>query len=215
MRLRTALYATQQARIEFSKSGIPLKIPRSRWTGLVFVGNPAARITWAGKQPVWEKYNEAELYIIEPERSWARSFIANHTWVDNAGKPLICIYPWLPAHGSPHHPRSLPYPVSWWDALVKKHSAWARFWQIGWEGDTSVQGCEYYFVGPRRISHIRRSMALIERADAVISVTESPSLIARALGRRCFDVAGPVPKPPPVHPIEEFLTQVRRETMPY
>jgi len=134
---------------------------RERYLGLIPCDNP-----------------KPEIFFSDSERAWARDFIRRHTLPENDGKPICVIHPWRP---------SLPgglalAPVSFWDELVRRNRHHFRFWQIGLQFDSAVQGCEYYYLARRRSgTDLRRVAALLAEADRFIGVCSAPMHLARAV----------------------------------
>jgi ADP-heptose:LPS heptosyltransferase len=114
-----------------------------------------------------------ELYLTLEETTASEKFLHDKLIPANQEKPLILIHAWGSHAGA-------VAPVEFWDALIQRWSDRYRFWQIGLENDSAVQGCEYYFLPRRTKANARRLFALMSQAEAFVGVDAGPMHIASA-----------------------------------
>lgn len=111
------------------------------------------------------------------EVAWIQKFLADHTWNENQGRPLCLLQPWDKTRTT-HFKLA---PVEFWDAIVARWRDQFRFWQVGFENDSAVQGCEYYFLGkPGKRRDERRLVALTQQAQAFLGIDAEAMVIAQA-----------------------------------
>jgi len=118
-------------------------------------------------------YPRPELYLTLEETEACKNFIQQKLLPANQEKPLCLIH----ARGSR---TGQVAPVEFWDSLIQRWKHRYRFWQIGLENDSAVQGCEYYFLPRPTRSNARKLFALMSHAEAFVGVDASPMHIANA-----------------------------------
>ena len=110
-----------------------------------------------------------EIYLGENEKKWATHFSRG------SEKPLCVLHPW----GATQKKLA---PVEFWDKIVKSHASRFRFWQVGLENHSAVQGCEYYhFLSPSRRSS-RKLFSVMSLAQAFMGVDSGPMHVASSFG---------------------------------
>ncbi len=114
-----------------------------------------------------------ELFISSREKTKILKFLDAKLLPGNEGKPLCILHVW-----KSNHPALAP--VEFWDTLVSKWNSQFRFWQVGIENDSAIQGCEYYFFQKKSPASARLLFALIQQSQAFVGIDSSPMHIARA-----------------------------------
>jgi hypothetical protein len=104
-----------------------------------------------------------DLYLTDRERLWSESFIHDKLLPHNKGKPICVLHAWNP------NQRKV-VEVEYWDAIVSRWSHRFRFWQVGSENDSAVQGCEYYFLQKNQIVGLRKLFSIISAAQGFIGI---------------------------------------------
>jgi hypothetical protein len=114
-----------------------------------------------------------EIYLTLEEIEASKKFLCDKLIPANREKPLCLIHPW--------RSNSRPIaPVEFWDALIQRWCHRYRFWQIGLENDSAVQGCEYYFLPRASKANTRKLFALTSHAAGFVGVDAGPMHIASA-----------------------------------
>ncbi|MEO5969446.1 MAG: glycosyltransferase family 9 protein [Bdellovibrionia bacterium] len=114
-----------------------------------------------------------ELYLTLEETTNCKKFLHEKLLPANKDKPLCLIHAW----GSHLSPTAS---VEFWDSLIQRWSHRYRFWQVGLENDSAVQGCEYYFLPRPSAANARKLFALMSHAEAFVGIDASPMHIANA-----------------------------------
>jgi len=114
-----------------------------------------------------------EIHLSTLEWAWARRFVTQRTFVENATKPLVVIHPW-------GNTNSEIAPVEFWDEVIRRWKDRIRFWQVGIYKQGAVQGCEYYFFQEPARWNARRLFALVSQAHGFMGVDSGPMHVARA-----------------------------------
>ncbi len=113
--------------------------------------------------------------LTEADQKWATRLLAEKTWDENQGLPLCLLHPWDKIR-TPHFELS---PVELWDSIVGNWKGKFRFWQVGFENDSAIQGCEYYFFRKHRARDERRLHALTQQAQAFLGIDADAMVVAK------------------------------------
>lgn len=195
--LSEALFLTTlPARLKAKYPGLQIHTYRGGFNSVVFKGNPYVDgvklfpkeifgdgITRGEKHVIQIKEGffgleestepRPELYLTLEENEVCKRFLHDKLLPGNQEKPLCIIHAWS-SHSGP------VAPVEFWDALIQRWSHRYRFWQIGLENDSAIQGCEYYFLPRPTRANARKLFALMSHAEAFVGVDASPMHIASA-----------------------------------
>jgi len=117
-----------------------------------------------------------EIYLVPEEKAWAKTLLERAPSHRSELLPLCVIHPWGKT-------RSSVLTDKVWQRLVRENQEHARFWQVGIEGQTRIEGCERHLLLPRAYAHARKLFAAMSVADFFIGVDSGPMHVARA-----FDV---------------------------
>ncbi len=143
-----------------------------------------------------------EIYLTHSERQKCKKFIQNHSFLENTQKPLCLVH----ARGQGEEKTA---PIEFWDAIIAQWGNEIRFWQIGLENDSAIQGCEYYYFSSHRKSNVRKLFALMSLSNAFLGVQSSPVDIARAFHIPTFLIQKNLsPLSDSSHKLDDFLKEI-------